>query len=86
MYIAIERIKKEPKNSYGRNIKKRNPKYFNKNHNGVYNNKEKTERTKKTLGGFWSNRKRGEGTQKNPFRFATIERGQNEPKNHKGGI
>jgi hypothetical protein len=52
MYIAIERIKKEPKNSYGRNIKKRNPKYFNKNHNGVYNNKEKTERTKKTLGGF----------------------------------
>jgi len=27
--------------------KKRNPKYFNKNHNGVYNNKEKAKRTKK---------------------------------------
>jgi hypothetical protein len=61
-----------------------NPKNFSKNHNGVYNNEDKTKRTKKTLGGFCSNRKKGEGTQKNPFRFATIETGQNEPKNHKG--
>jgi hypothetical protein len=48
-FIIIKRGEKKPKKSYGRNIKKRKGTqiFFSKNHNGVYNKKEKTEKAKK---------------------------------------